>query len=501
MEIRDVSQVRLLDGWTSTDTSSRRVKGVKDQGTRHNRPPQEPRYAKDDLTLVSPPYSKYLCRTNQDGRCGTCWSRDQEKLVQSQYPSHHEDSGDNILCYSRSDPTSSLAGYSPTTGCVTTFPYTNNTPQPPSHAWSHPCNCQSQALCWCGSRIKMFRTLGRMLFLCVLVTCFVYIVGLKKAKLPPDSGNSEDGDRPASVRLGGPDRLLLEPNIYKPIALEEFERNILDLRTHYDVIRMFLVNRSLSDDAITKLIDKEENSDVIDDVGSQKRDYDYYNDEWDYNDEERVVMQKALDHYEEIKTGPLGECSQPRPEIVRVRDFTGDAHKMYIPKFTVIHKCRNVTGCCWFDSQECRPLNVQIVWKPFITVNYNMDDDTVEKSTDSVEWVLFENHTHCSCQNLNPLPECTARCPHPFFMSRPHQECICDCKKNSIHCNKIKYGMAPLKHREFECVKRNECMQPSCAGGRFDMRKGFCEGVENNDLPILHLLEEERHSPRYPGRR
>lgn len=296
--------------------------------------------------------------------------------------------------------------------------------------------------------------------------------------------------------------MMLEPNIYKPIALEEFERNILDLRTHYDVIRMFLVNKSLSDDAITKLMDKEDSSDVIGDVGSQKRDYDYYNDEWDYNEEEPAVMQKALEHYEEIKTGPLGECSEPRPEIVRVRDFTGDAHKIYIPKFTVIHKCRNVSGCCWVDSQECRPLNIQIVWKPFITVNYNMDDDTVEKSTDSVEWVLFQNHTHCSCQNYNPLPECSSRCPHPFFMSRPHQECICDCKKNSIHCNKIKYGMEPLKPKEFECVKRNECMQPTCAGGRFDMRKGFCEGVDNRDLPILHLLEEERHSPRgYPGGR
>ncbi|XP_021367079.1 uncharacterized protein LOC110459240 isoform X2 [Mizuhopecten yessoensis] len=473
---------------------------VKDQGTRLNRPPPKPRYAQDDLTLVTTSCSQYQRRAARD--CGACWGRDQERRLHS--PSSHRDSSDNnILFCSRSDPTSSLSGNSLTTGCVT-FPRNSHRPQPSinnSEVWVQ-CNNLNETQCCSGSRIKMVRTLGKMLFMCVLISCFVYIVGFKKAKLPPGSGNSEDGDTTSSVRLGGPDRVMLEPNIYKPIALEEFERNILDLRTHYDVIRMFLVNKSISDDAITKLIYNEESSDVVDDVsGSHKRDYDYYNDEWDYNDEDRIVMQKALEHYEEIKTGPLGECSQPRPEIVRVRDFTGDAHKMYIPKFTVIHKCRNVTGCCWFDSQECRPLNVQIVWKPFITFDYNMDEETVEKSTDSVEWVLFENHTHCSCQNLNPLPECSLRCPHPFFMSRPHEECVCDCKKNSIHCNKIKYGMEPLKHKEFECVKRNECMQPACAGGRFDMRKGFCEGVENSQLPILHLLEEERHSPRYPGRR
>ncbi|XP_069130857.1 uncharacterized protein [Argopecten irradians] len=272
---------------------------VKDQGARQKKPFNGPRYAKDDLTLVSPSYSQH--RTLEEGHCA-CRSRDQERRVRSPLPTSHTDRRDNILCCSFSGPPSPRAGNSQTSSCVT-FPYNNNnihTLQSSSEVWSH--QCQNQTSCCCGSRVKMFRTLGKMLFVCVLISCFVYIVGFKKGKLPPESGNSEDGGTSGNVRLGGPDRVMLEPNIYKPIALEEFERNILDLRTHYDVIRMFLVNKSLSDDAITKLMDKEDSSDVIGDVGSQKRDYDYYNDEWDYNEEEPAVMQKALEHYEEIKT-------------------------------------------------------------------------------------------------------------------------------------------------------------------------------------------------------
>lgn len=349
-------------------------------------------------------------------------------------------------------------------------------------------NCQTP-LQHCVSDLKMCRTLRRMLFLCVFVSCFVYIIG----KLPGSRDTEEESS--SHIHLGGPDSLVLKSSMYKSVPLKAFETNIQRATSHFDVIRMFLRNQTISNERLTQLINKDDKYTDLD-----KRDYDeFVNDDDYYTDDDDTMMQKAWDHFEEMKNGPFGQCSQPRPEVVRVRDITGDAHKMYFPKFTVLHKCRNITGCCWNESQECRPHAIQIVWRAFFVLSFNAEDDNVELLENSVDWVLFENHTRCSCQDLNPLPACTSRCPHPFFMSRPDEECICDCKDNSLECNKIKYGMTPLGTEEFECVKQGECMEPLCVVGQFDKRKGYCPGVEHKDIKILHLLQQEKH--KRPGYR
>lgn len=70
-------------------------------------------------------------------------------------------------------------------------------------------------------------------------------------------------------------------------------------------------------------------------------------------------------HIEEMANSPLGECKTPQPEIVNVIDEE-NKHRVYFPQCTVVHRCKNVSGCCGAANRECGPIRIEVIEKSFI---------------------------------------------------------------------------------------------------------------------------------------
>lgn len=68
-------------------------------------------------------------------------------------------------------------------------------------------------------------------------------------------------------------------------------------------------------------------------------------------------------HYLAVKEHPLGSCNDPTPELHHIPP---EGNKLYFPEYTILHVCRNVSGCCWNPSQECGEKDIEIITKPFI---------------------------------------------------------------------------------------------------------------------------------------
>lgn len=75
-------------------------------------------------------------------------------------------------------------------------------------------------------------------------------------------------------------------------------------------------------------------------------------------------IEKAYDHWEEMNESQLRECKDPKPEITYVRNVQ-PKNRLYFPGCTVIHRCRNVSGCCGNASMECAPKTIQVITKSF----------------------------------------------------------------------------------------------------------------------------------------
>jgi hypothetical protein len=54
----------------------------------------------------------------------------------------------------------------------------------------------------------------------------------------------------------------------------------------------------------------------------------------------------AYQHYLEFERSKLADCSEPKPEIVRIEDTYSDSIRYYLPSCTVVHRCSNTTACC-----------------------------------------------------------------------------------------------------------------------------------------------------------
>lgn len=64
-----------------------------------------------------------------------------------------------------------------------------------------------------------------------------------------------------------------------------------------------------------------------------------------------------------VKDHPLGRCYEPTPEL---RHIPPEGNKLYFPEYTILHVCRNISGCCWNPMQECAEKDIEIVSKSFI---------------------------------------------------------------------------------------------------------------------------------------
>lgn len=75
-----------------------------------------------------------------------------------------------------------------------------------------------------------------------------------------------------------------------------------------------------------------------------------------------AVAEQATQHYEQVLYHPYSSCQDPQPEVIYIPP---EGHIKYIPEYTILHRCRNTTGCCWDKSQTCTVKTLQIVTRTF----------------------------------------------------------------------------------------------------------------------------------------
>ncbi|CAC5371695.1 unnamed protein product [Mytilus coruscus] len=335
---------------------------------------------------------------------------------------------------------------------------------------------------------KMFRTLGHcVLFVLFVFTCFGILYGNSTRQNKTLIGEGEN-----EIELGGPSKFQVESHLSRGVSLEQFRTLSRKAKSFRDIYRMFIQKKNVTDDQIDKILTTRTFKGTI-----RKKEINY---DYDYDDpvnpidaDVQRVADEAFLHYLAVKEHPLGSCNDPTPELHHIPP---EGNKLYFPEYTILHVCRNVSGCCWNPSQECGEKDIEIITKSFIVAEIQHSykgDEVYIPDSNKVEVKFFKNVTRCGCKDLKPLPKCDKHCPFPFTKKRPGVECVCDCNDDTLQCLKIKFGIDPLSSGDFECVKSGRCMKPLCNSGTFDMRKGYCEGTPN---PMLHVHLSYRRSKR-----
>lgn len=206
-----------------------------------------------------------------------------------------------------------------------------------------------------------------------------------------------------------------------------------------------------------------------------------------------TIIDKALNHVHEMMRSPLNECKYPQPEIVYVQDNEAK-NRVYFPSCTVIHRCRNVTGCCKNASSVCGPKRVKIISKYFVVLEYaSKNPSEARLNTKMVEVRQFMNHTECECKEIIGLPGCKKECPSPFKKTRVGLECQCDCVRNHQNCLLVKDGIKPLHERSLVCIKNRDCQRPSCRYGFFNLNTGFCPHIQSGFNRNRRRYRQKKH--------
>ncbi|GFV52764.1 vascular endothelial growth factor A [Trichonephila clavipes] len=148
-----------------------------------------------------------------------------------------------------------------------------------------------------------------------------------------------------------------------------------------------------------------------------------------------------------------------------------------------------------------------------------MDDSTlkVDKTglagVNTIEKLLFQNHTACQCQPINNLPRIQdglknlqdgeedppvkskcRECPVPFT-NRIYKDgrCGCDCFDRQKPCLRIKRGREPLSEIERRCVLANQCHIPDCEYGLYNIESGYCPRRHDEDQRPHHRRQKQFH--------
>ncbi|XP_070552530.1 vascular endothelial growth factor A-like [Ptychodera flava] len=156
------------------------------------------------------------------------------------------------------------------------------------------------------------------------------------------------------------------------------------------------------------------------------------------------------------------------------------------PDCVTVPRCHSQCGCCG-EGQICSStsdskVEIQKMFYVF---------------TESDSHVAIKNitaHTYCTCQadvggvpissTLCPPPQegcsprqvwddkscackCAKMCPEPYLQD-PYT-CECDCLHSNKACGKVKRGQRRLPDAGCQCVESNDCDEPTCKYGLFDM--------------------------------
>ncbi|KAK3597506.1 hypothetical protein CHS0354_041927 [Potamilus streckersoni] len=264
---------------------------------------------------------------------------------------------------------------------------------------------------------------------------------------------------------------------FRSISLENFKMHLKTTRNPYDLLRIFFEDSNLSDFTIENVMKMK--SKRVYSSKSRRNFADYEYDEFEEGSFNTETLNLALKHINEIQTNPDAQCRDPRPEVVSVVG-TGSTLRYYVPECTVIHRCRNTSGCCG-PNMVCAPKMLQIVEKPFMVLEINKDGVRPEKNKQFLVYETFVNHTECECRQLEGHPACDKKCPRQFTMSRPHSHCECTCLPDNNNCLDIYKGRIPLDEKSLECIKSGDCLEPQCHTGKFNVRNGFCTTVHPHD--------------------
>ncbi|XP_029644105.1 platelet-derived growth factor subunit A isoform X1 [Octopus sinensis] len=317
-----------------------------------------------------------------------------------------------------------------------------------------------------------------MLRLGVLLLVLIIWVGVTYSAIKNQSvGNG--GQLKQANNTYHPSHQLQESARLSSILISEFRKAIKTTHTARELIRLF-AGKDATREQIDRILGYELER-TYSDRGRFPRMMSGYDD---------VIsgLDKALSHVQEMTSSPLHRCKHPRPEIVYIQDNEAK-NRVYFPSCTVIHRCRNVTGCCSNASAVCGPKRVKIISKYFVVLDLtDKKPETANLNSKMVEVRKFMNHTECECKEIIKLPGCRKECPHPFQKVRNGLECVCDCRNDQRNCLLIKDGMKPLNEHSLVCIKRRQCQRPNCRYGYFDVNTGYC--------PLLQLGNQRKNRRR-----
>lgn len=183
---------------------------------------------------------------------------------------------------------------------------------------------------------------------------------------------------------------------------------------------------------------------------------------------------EALEHYKEMEE--KARCRYPVPVVLRIRDISNSASKVYFPHCTIVYRCRADSGCC-NESSTCASSKNTTIQRSFFALEYVKEGSKVVPGKRIVESLTFVNHTECACAPIQQIPECQ-QCPRPFSPRRENQtECTCDCFDGHNTCIRIKKGKSPLDEKELRLIKEGKLLRPKCQYGVFEeqsIRTGYC---------------------------
>ncbi|XP_041356990.1 uncharacterized protein LOC121374119 [Gigantopelta aegis] len=337
------------------------------------------------------------------------------------------------------------------------------------------------------TRRNMLRLLGRCVLVVLIVSCGGLIVNLKRPHLEssgkePDLAEILDDPSLQDVRL-------------QPVSVKEFREKIRTTKNYYDFYKIFL-NRDLPNSVIDEIVNARTIKRFLSGIESRQKkdedeesDYDLaFGDEEDEHLDEELA--EALFHIDEMENSPLKECKFAQPEVVHVTDDS-TGNKIYVPDFTVVYRCRNVSGCCGNSSQECGPKKLQVIERAFLVMEIFTQEGgmILPHGKQMVEKRVFINHTECGCRDKPKLPGCDRyQCPFPFTKMRPQHRCLCDCYRaaheRNHYCQGIKDGRTPLDEQALMCIKSGKCLKPECTEGEFNVRDGYCPELAEDRLAL-----------------
>ncbi|KAH9519909.1 hypothetical protein Btru_071220 [Bulinus truncatus] len=339
-------------------------------------------------------------------------------------------------------------------------------------------------------------------------------VSRARAQGPPQNLSRLAADElPAKIQQTGDDNISVE---LMPLSLADIQSSLRNVTSPVDLVRLFS-RTDVSDEQIVHFLESRQQQHVPDDrraseqldsgqsEKSKKKDgpvngaglEGWGEDPGDY------ASDQSSSHQHEVFLAAVhngltqndmanSPCKAPTPFVHYVHDPT-HPDKYFLPECVLLHRCFNYSGCCRSRMLECVPKKVDIVQMAFLTFKID-DHGTTLMNFDTGDAVLlpFENHTECECRpkrQTTNLSSCPLRCPAPFTLKEWGTDCTCGCSpvghegRFDDECKKIRKGRMMLGESGLVCIKENNCYQPSCDAGSFNLLTGFCPLADEYALP------------------